>query len=66
MTTPILIPPTPPPTNTPDILTGPDPATAVAVILAEGEILRMQAKILIGQTNRQASARDVSPLGDRL
>jgi hypothetical protein len=57
---------TTPPTNTPATLTGPDPATAVAVILAEGEILRMQAQILIrSQTNRHVTGRDVSPLGDR-
>ncbi len=54
------------PSNTPGILTGPDPAIAVAMILAEGEILRMQAQILITQSNRQTIVRDVSPLGHRM
>jgi hypothetical protein len=36
------------------------------MILAEGEILRMQAQILITQSNRQTIVRDVSPLGHRM
>jgi hypothetical protein len=58
---------TTPPVSTPDIPVGGDPAAAVAVILAEAEILRVQANILIAgsQTNRRSYLRDVSPLGDR-
>ena len=57
---------TTPPTNRQDTLTGPDPATAVAMILAEGEILRIQAQILITQNNTRTIVRDVSPLGHRM